>query len=83
MVGLVTTGTIKRCDSIFSSKSVGTDSSKWHIDKVGDHYTIRNVRYGKYVGLEAQPENNVSAIAVEQDFKWDIVRDDEDPTVYR
>ncbi|KAF8345076.1 carbohydrate-binding module family 13 protein [Amanita rubescens] len=59
------------------------DNQKWHIEKVGDHYTIRNVRYGKYIGLEAHPENNVSAVAVEQDFKWNIVRDKEDPSVYR
>ncbi len=82
-VGLVTRGTIKRYDSLFSSKSVGTDSSKWHIQKVGEHYTIRNVRYGEYIGLEAHPKDNVSAVGVAQDFKWNIVRDQEDPSVYR
>ncbi|KAF8731506.1 hypothetical protein AX14_004755 [Amanita brunnescens Koide BX004] len=60
------------------------DNQKWHIERVGNHYTIRNVRYGTYIGLASQNlQNNDAAVAVVGDFKWDIVADKEDETVFR
>ncbi|KAH7925979.1 carbohydrate-binding module family 13 protein [Leucogyrophana mollusca] len=49
----------------------------------GGHWTIKSVGSGKYLGLEENPRDGVSVLAVSNPYRWDIWPDDEDLSVYR
>ncbi|PFH47536.1 carbohydrate-binding module family 13 protein [Amanita thiersii Skay4041] len=60
------------------------DNQKWHVEENNGLYSLRNVRYGKYVGLESTHlKDAIKAIATENKFDWEVKQDEDDPTVFR
>ncbi|KAF9467502.1 carbohydrate-binding module family 13 protein [Collybia nuda] len=58
-------------------------NQKWLLGRIGNQWTFRNVGNGRYLGLSGHPNDGTPLVAVDDFFKWDIYRDDNDGNVYR
>ncbi|KAF8625169.1 hypothetical protein AX15_005529 [Amanita polypyramis BW_CC] len=71
-------------ESIVGWPSHDGDNQKWLIEDKGGRYTIKNLRFGKYIGLRERQRDGVRAYGlINDEFLWEIKRDDQDPTVHR
>ncbi|KAG6827867.1 hypothetical protein H0H92_010166 [Tricholoma furcatifolium] len=59
------------------------DTQKWELSNDNDHWVFRNVASGEYLGLADPAQDNTPVCAVKDPVEWDVLPDEENPSVYR